>query len=100
MRLTLALNVKFWSLPVRGAWIEMIKHRIVRFVAVRRSPCGERGLKYQWGAVRRTRGVSLPVRGAWIEIIISERTARRAKSLPVRGAWIEIASIIIGFITN
>ena len=34
---------------------------------------------------------SLPVRGAWVEIIISDKTARRAKSLPVRGAWVEIS---------
>ncbi len=33
------------SLPVRGAWIEMILSRFRVALARRRSPCGERGLK-------------------------------------------------------
>ena len=55
------------SLPVRGAWIE-----IVDFVT---------------GRVLRE---SLPVRGAWIEIVdfVTVRVLR--ESLPVRGAWIEM----------
>ena len=56
-----------WSLPVRGAWIEIIH-----------SPRGE------------ARGPSLPVRGAWIEIIIYSNAIFIVMSLPVRGAWIEI----------
>ena len=33
------------SLPVRGAWIEIVFNRRDARPAVRRSPCGERGLK-------------------------------------------------------
>ena len=36
---------KRWSLPVRGAWIEIGLHEVHGRHAVRRSPCGERGLK-------------------------------------------------------
>ena len=35
---------------------------------LRRSPCGERGLKLHAGTQQRTHTLSLPVRGAWIEI--------------------------------
>ena len=55
------------SLPVRGAWIEIVMDGYVL-----------------------TSDLSLPVRGAWIEIIAGTRTAKRNGSLPVRGAWIEI----------
>ena len=84
---------------------------------VRRSPCGERGLKSGPGLARKFRAASLPVRGAWIEITIYARrkarkssrspcgerglksfaaalVRRRPSSLPVRGAWIEIISQI------
>ena len=33
------------SLPVRGAWIEMTPLECCRLQGFRRSPCGERGLK-------------------------------------------------------
>ena len=39
-----------------------------RLERYRRSPCGERGLKYVGGEYYITYGRSLPVRGAWIEI--------------------------------
>ena len=58
------------SLPVRGAWIE-----IVLFYA----------------CIPHVR--SLPVRGAWIEITKEERKAYTLASLPVRGAWIEMSWI-------
>ena len=35
------------SLPVRGAWIEIPALRASARRQVRRSPCGERGLKYK-----------------------------------------------------
>ena len=60
---------------------------------MRRSPCGERGLKF---AARCTIGKaqrSLPVRGAWIEIQQCQRGEKSTPSLPVRGAWIEIFAI-------
>ena len=34
------------SLPVRGAWVEIPLNRLHPFTGVRRSPCGERGLKF------------------------------------------------------
>ena len=36
-----------WSLPVRGAWIEIISALHPTLSGLRRSPCGERGLKCQ-----------------------------------------------------
>ena len=56
------------SLPVRGAWIEMLNAR--PFV--------------MYGAP------SLPVRGAWIEILSMFPEDLKRLSLPVRGAWIEM----------
>ena len=62
-----------------------------KVIHLRRSPCGERGLKlfpFLPGVQDR---LSLPVRGAWIEINQDGRTpGRRTPSLPVRGAWIEM----------
>ena len=61
------------SLPVRGAWIEIISW-------------AEKPRMFE----------SLPVRGAWIEItspllsIVSDTA-----SLPVRGAWIEMSTLIL-----
>ena len=34
------------SLPVRGAWVEMVAPHIRYAARLRRSPCGERGLKW------------------------------------------------------
>ena len=82
-------------------------------VVARRSPCGERGLKYGRVAGDEHGVLSLPVRGAWIEISQAIRRRLQASrrspcgerglkwhlmveeaesllSLPVRGAWIEI----------
>ena len=64
----------FLSLPVRGAWIEMMAIRVNTF----------------------SRKQSLPVRGAWIEIELMGKTVRVDASLPVRGAWIEIQSATMG----
>ena len=59
------------SLPVRGAWIEIVEAH-------------EERLGFQ---------SSLPVRGAWIEISgQAAQGSANERSLPVRGAWIEIAS--------
>ena len=38
-----------WSLPVRGAWIEIIQFKNAVSAEQRRSPCGERGLKSHRG---------------------------------------------------
>ena len=62
--------------------------------AWRRSPCGERGLKYQQGNRDCLPARSLPVRGAWIEIEVYAKLLRnKYRSLPVRGAWIEIKAV-------
>ena len=61
------LCVYLLSLPVRGAWIEILNAKSATDVA--------------W---------SLPVRGAWIEILNAKSATDVAWSLPVRGAWIEI----------
>ena len=33
------------SLPVRGAWVEIVRDIVLSYVLCGRSPCGERGLK-------------------------------------------------------
>jgi len=55
------------SLPARGAWIE-INLNETEMENVRRSPHGERGLKYRTYALKNIHPLSLPARGAWIEI--------------------------------
>ena len=59
----------------------------------RRSPCGERGLKYPHKYKELMKYGSLPVRGAWIEMLLKRwEYWEEQASLPVRGAWIEIQS--------
>ena len=62
----------------------------------RRSPHGERGLKFAVGAVFGNPKASLPARGAWIEILHRKKgLARTCASLPARGAWIEMIAFSI-----
>ena len=76
---------------MRGAWIEIMMQRIEQEWRHGRSPCGERGLKYQtFVNILLHHTESLPVRGAWIEISTAAVTLQPPLSLPVRGAWIEI----------
>ena len=101
------------SLPARGAWIEITMCTPAPSMRKRRSPHGERGLKF-WRkiapAIRvfcrsphgerglkylplpRKQGVcrSLPARGAWIEIGLLYTKSNTQTSLPARGAWIEM----------
>ena len=102
------------SLPVRGAWVEMILQVSCRFFPVRRSPCGERGLKFAFAvelrhAQRRSpcgeRGLkyrqgvggsrAVSCRSPCGERGLKSSRPYKAKfegmSLPVRGAWVEIA---------
>ena len=59
------------SLPVRGAWIEIL-HYVNNWCYI----------------------ASLPVRGAWIEIHLFNKSSQSDfASLPVRGAWIEIETV-------
>ena len=98
---------------MRGAWVEISCGSRSRSRQARRSPCGERGLKWPFPAsespgvgrspcgerglksrccpMRHTSHRSLPVRGAWVEIhTLNVTILLRLKSLPVRGAWVEI----------
>ena len=64
------------SLPVRGAWIEIL------IVPQNAAKCHR----------------SLPVRGAWIEIPASSGGwCAAGASLPVRGAWIEITHLLVRY---
>ena len=56
------------SLPVRGAWVEIFVGQQLHAGHPRRSPCGERGLKFRVSNLNEVFQVSLPVRGAWVEI--------------------------------
>ena len=78
------------SLPVRGAWIEIVLDEKISGERSGRSPCGERGLKLLFANCNPVNRESLPVRGAWIEIRYTNSANNTSKSLPVRGAWIEI----------
>ena len=64
------------SLPVRGAWIEIETDFAPPQSSRRRSPCGERGLKWTNAIKRLNYTKSLPVRGAWIEIAGAKGTHR------------------------
>ena len=57
------------SLPVRGAWVEIVETRSADAHRGSRSPCGERGLKYTRKRALPHQQGSLPVRGAWVEIL-------------------------------
>ena len=86
--------------------------------AARRSPHGERGLKFLedngidiglmslptrgawiemllWGAAFEAHRPSLPTRGAWIEIGYGLGLNVALLSLPTRGAWIEMCSCYV-----
>ena len=61
------------SLPVQGAWIEIL---CTLYISAPTPP-------------------SLPVQGAWIEIRRMGFLRRGRRSLPVQGAWIEIRDVIL-----
>ena len=73
------------SLPVRGAWIE-IGMTAEEFKNLCRSPCRERGLKYDQMVANAGTEMSLPVQGAWIEIPPSARFGSRARVAPRAGS--------------
>ena len=56
------------SLPMRGAWIEILSEGSDDYAEASRSPCGERGLKFKRLRKALSYRKSLPMRGAWIEI--------------------------------
>ena len=57
------------SLPVRGAWVEILSANSITAGTLCRSPCGERGLKSFVQVDAGDFAGSLPVRGAWVEIL-------------------------------
>ena len=84
------------SLPVRGAWIEITPHGKMRGMNASRSPCGERGLKYQvvnFSVVAYVGRSPCGERGLKLPCVPAARQS--SGSLPVRGAWIEIVSMIL-----
>ena len=56
------------SLPAWGAWIEIYLWVGFFSVSQRRSPHGERGLKFLSWVRRNSHKMSLPAWGAWIEM--------------------------------
>ena len=54
---------------------------------IRRSPCGERGLKYPHTIISPPPTVwSLPVRGAWVEMLISADLRKNSRVAPRAGS--------------
>ena len=80
------------SLPTRGAWIEIAVHGAEVAVALRRSPHGERGLKFRdhrdkHHHLRRSPHGERGLKSSNLRF----KQASALVSLPTRGAWIEIA---------
>ena len=96
------------SLPLRGAWIEMLRavsssvslacrspygERGLKFLDYvqlvepeSRSPYGERGLKLMVNTPTLITSGSLPLRGAWIEIVLNAERAFRQSVAPLTGS--------------
>ena len=73
------------SLPLRGAWIEILPDSAKQVFTYRRSPCGGRGLKYVPYHVYRRVLRSLPLRGAWIEIALLPEMHQLQRVAPLAG---------------
>ena len=81
---------KVRSLPVRGAWIEIRKCGRARTLPRGRSPCGERGLKYCHVGKELPACSRSPCGERGLKCCLYSFAALLLQSLPVRGAWIEI----------
>ena len=80
------------SLPVQGAWIEILCTLYISAPTPPSLPVQGAWIEIRrMGFLRRGRR-SLPVQGAWIEMARCGRRTRRARSLPVQGAWIEMVN--------
>ena len=77
------------SLPVRGAWIEIVNVIGNSGGWLRRSPCGERGLKFQELSVYLPLLLSLPVRGAWIEMLFMPMRIRKHNIVAPRAGSVD-----------
>ena len=80
------------SLPVQGAWIEMAPVGVRWLRALSRSPCRERGLKLEQAGRDYRTWCRSPCRERGLKCEGLVRRRRLAESLPVQGAWIEIPS--------
>ncbi len=74
------------SLPLRGAWIEIGIPAPGRVRYLGRSPYGERGLKSILGGVPVGIVWSLPSRGAWIEMLAISKGMQRMAVAPLTGS--------------
>ena len=83
-----------WSLPVRGAWVEINVDVRDIYLTIGRSPCGERGLKYHYicdlGPTLERRS---PCGERGLKSVAAGAVRDAAASLPVRGAWVEIVTV-------
>ena len=70
------------SLPARGAWIEIAISPATTHARRRRSPQGERGLKFEYFPMVDRMEESLPARGAWIEIEVKATRANSTRRSP------------------
>ena len=83
------------SLPVRGAWVEIVSTDAPSRLRRRRSLCGERGLKYGVSEkqVEYATGRS-PCGERGLKFLPSDDSLMAMKaSLPVRGAWVEMVNL-------
>ena len=81
------------SLPMRGAWIEIHQQRQQRRSSRSRSPCGERGLKFE-GRISRAHDFGRsPCGERGLKLDLDPDLKTEKSSLPMRGAWIEIFTI-------
>ena len=80
-----------WSLPTRGAWIEMTGPLTNCFRICASLPTRGAWIEIANSTTGTTHHTSLPTRGAWIEIPPPPASPPITSSLPTRGAWIEIA---------
>ena len=79
-----------WSLPSRGAWIEIRLARRDRPYRRGRSPHGERGLKYLLPDDKLSNHRRSPHGERGLKYIMKAGIILICVSLPSRGAWIEI----------
>ena len=74
------------SLPVRGAWIEMLYFTDADGNFVCRSPCGERGLKWLASSTLRTGFRRSPCGERGLKFCISKESARKFMVAPRAGS--------------
>ena len=74
------------SLPSRGARVEILSLMMEPSALLRRSPRGERGLKYHSGRHRLRPAGSLPSRGARVEIRLVDTTECMKIVAPLAGS--------------